>query len=57
MLIAWDGLEHRVAAAVMGCSTTAFTVRVHRARRRLERALGAGEQNQITINPEARSTS
>ncbi len=57
MLIAWDGLEHRVAATVMGCSTTAFTVRVHRARRRLEHALSAEAQNQFPINEEARSTS
>jgi RNA polymerase sigma-70 factor, ECF subfamily len=56
-LIAWDGLEHRVAASVMGCSTTAFTVRVHRARRRLERALSEDGQSPITINAEARSSS
>lgn len=56
MLIAWDGLEHRVAATVMGCSTTAFTVRVHRARRRLERALSTDGQSLLPINEEARST-
>lgn len=39
MLIAWDGLDNRVAATVMGCSTAAFAVRVHRARGRLRRAL------------------
>ncbi len=38
-LIAWDGLDHRAAARVMGCSTGSLTVRVHRARRRLQRAL------------------
>lgn len=57
MLVAWDGLEHRVAAAVMGCSTTAFTVRVHRARNRLRRALRADEYSPVGINREARSTS
>jgi RNA polymerase sigma factor (sigma-70 family) len=40
MLIAWDGLEHRDAARVMGCSPAAFSVRLHRARARLRRALG-----------------
>jgi RNA polymerase sigma factor (sigma-70 family) len=40
MLIAWDDLEHRDAARVMGCSVAAFSVRLHRARGRLRRALG-----------------
>jgi RNA polymerase sigma-70 factor, ECF subfamily len=57
MLIAWDGLEHRAAASVMGCSTTAFTVRIHRARRRLQRALSADGQSPLTLNRQARSTS
>lgn len=57
MLIAWDGLEHRVAASVMGCSTTAFTVRMHRARRKLERAMDTEEPKPMTINEEARSIS
>jgi RNA polymerase sigma-70 factor (ECF subfamily) len=35
LLIAWDGLSHREAAAVLGCSSGALTVRLHRARRRL----------------------
>jgi RNA polymerase sigma-70 factor (ECF subfamily) len=55
MLVAWDGLEHRVAATVMGCSTGAFTVRVHRARRKLERALARQETSPIDVNQEARS--
>ncbi len=54
-LVAWDGLEHRVAATVMGCSTGAFTVRVHRARRRLERALAGEETNPIDVIQEAKS--
>jgi RNA polymerase sigma-70 factor (ECF subfamily) len=57
MLTAWDGLEHRVAAKVMGCSSAAFTVRLHRARHKLERALVASEQNTIDITHQARSTS
>ena len=55
MLVAWDGLEHRVAATVMGCSTGAFTVRVHRARRKLERALAGEQTSQIEVTQEARS--
>lgn len=39
MLVAWDGLTHREAAQVVGCSTATLGVRVHRARRRLAAAL------------------
>jgi RNA polymerase sigma-70 factor (ECF subfamily) len=39
-LIAWEGLDAAAAARVMGCSTTALKVRLHRARRRLRRHLG-----------------
>ena len=35
LLVAWDGLDHRAAAAVAGCSVRAFTVRLQRARQRL----------------------
>ncbi len=35
LLTAWDGLGAAQAAIVAGCSTTAFHVRLHRARRRL----------------------
>ena len=43
-LVAWHDLPARDAAAVLGCSRAAFAVRLHRARRRLERAVGrAGE--------------
>jgi RNA polymerase sigma-70 factor, ECF subfamily len=55
MLVAWDGLEHRVAATVMGCSTGAFTVRLHRARRKLERALAGQETSPIDVTQKARS--
>lgn len=40
-LIAWDGLEVREAAAAMGCSAPNFSLRLHRARRRLLAALRA----------------
>jgi RNA polymerase sigma-70 factor, ECF subfamily len=41
-LVAWHGLSPAQAAKVVGCSRAAYFVRLHRARRRLERAL-AGE--------------
>ncbi|MEU8269096.1 sigma-70 family RNA polymerase sigma factor [Sphaerisporangium sp. NPDC049002] len=41
VLVAWQGLTPRDAARVVGCSPAAFRVRLHRARRRLERAVEA----------------
>lgn len=38
-LVAWHGLAPREAAQVVGCSTAAYFVRLHRARRRLEHAM------------------
>jgi RNA polymerase sigma factor (sigma-70 family) len=35
LLIAWDGLTPAQAAKVLGCSSNALSVRLHRARRRL----------------------
>ncbi|BCL21568.1 RNA polymerase sigma factor [Streptomyces tuirus] len=37
LLIAWEGLTPRQAARAAGCTTAAITLRLHRARRRLER--------------------
>lgn len=42
-LVAWDGLDVREAAQVLGCSQGAFRVRLHRARRKLARRLDAAE--------------
>lgn len=42
-LVAWEGLEIRDAARVVGCSATAFAVRLHRARRRLAQLLESGD--------------
>jgi RNA polymerase sigma-70 factor (ECF subfamily) len=39
LLTAWEGLSATEAATVVGCSTAAFAVRLHRARRRLARVL------------------
>ena len=38
-LVAWDGLESEDAAEVLEITRLAFAVRLHRARRRLQRAL------------------
>lgn len=35
LLVGWDGLDHESAARVMGCTCTAFTKRLGRARQRL----------------------
>ena len=34
-LVAWDGLTARESAASLGCSVSAYAMRLHRARRRL----------------------
>ncbi len=39
MLVDWDGLSNKEAAAVIGCNTATFAVRLHRARRRLGEVL------------------
>jgi RNA polymerase sigma-70 factor (ECF subfamily) len=48
-LVAWDGLTAAEAAEVLDVSRLAFAVRLHRARRRLERAL---EPEPSTAAPE-----
>lgn len=40
LLVAWEGLSQEQAAAVLGVTRNAFYVRLHRARRRLDLALG-----------------
>ncbi len=39
-LVGWEELDLAAAAQAMGCSRATMAVRLHRARRRLERALG-----------------
>lgn len=52
MLIAWDGLDRRAAARVLGCSVPALAVRLHRARRLLASALDpARGQSRPTNHP------
>lgn len=38
-LVAWEGLDHAEAAAVLECSRTAFRVRLHRARSELTKRM------------------
>jgi RNA polymerase sigma-70 factor, ECF subfamily len=56
MLIVWDGLDHRTAAQVMGCTTGSLTVRLHRARRRLARTLQEGEPGRSGLAEQTGST-
>lgn len=50
-LIAWDGLEPREAAAVLGVSPGAVSVRIHRAKARLRRELAAATGRQDRRGP------
>lgn len=47
-LVAWDGLEVPAGAAAAGCSRATFSVRLHRARRRLMKELGLSRHSQTT---------
>jgi RNA polymerase sigma-70 factor (ECF subfamily) len=55
LLVAWEGLDHQDAAIVMGCSTGAFSVRLHRARRKLAASLTGDEQHGTSVPRNARS--
>jgi RNA polymerase sigma-70 factor (ECF subfamily) len=48
-LVAWGELSPAEAAKVLGCSRTAFLVRLHRARRRFEEALGRDDRSDETV--------
>ncbi|WP_283136678.1 RNA polymerase sigma factor [Rhizohabitans arisaemae] len=47
LLVSWEGLDLREAAAVAGCSRPTAAMRLHRARRRLRRLLG--DQPEATV--------
>src|SRR6516164_8128690 len=51
-LVAWHGLKPNEAARVVGCSTAAYFVRLHRARRRLERAMADPPERAVVGQPE-----
>jgi len=55
-LVAWHGLKPNEAAQVVGCSTAAYFVRLHRARRRLERAMADPPERAATEPPERAAT-
>ena len=46
LLVAWDGLSGEQAAKVMGCSANAFSMRLHRARKRLATHLDGVDEPQ-----------
>ena len=52
-LVAWDGLSRSEGARVLGISPSVFSVRLHRARRRLARALS--DMNGRRQEPQPRS--
>jgi RNA polymerase sigma-70 factor (ECF subfamily) len=53
-LVGWEELDLAAAALAMGCSRATMAVRLHRARRRLERALGsAGRAEQRPVSGRA----
>ena len=55
-LVAWEGLAPREGARVLGCSAPAFSLRLHRARRRLSKELAAnGHSSGERIRPRARA--
>ena len=47
LLIAWEGLEPKQAAQVLGCSPNALGVRLHRARQRLTDVLARIERAEV----------
>lgn len=49
LLVAWEGLSNGDAARVVGCSTAAFAVRLHRARGRLRRALRSNPESTVAL--------
>jgi RNA polymerase sigma-70 factor (ECF subfamily) len=53
-LIAWEDLTVADAARVLGVPSSVFSVRLHRARRRLERHLQSPTTTALSATPEAR---
>jgi RNA polymerase sigma-70 factor, ECF subfamily len=56
-LVAWHGLKPNEAARVVGCSTATYFVRLHRARRRLERAMADPPPERAAADPPGRGVS
>jgi RNA polymerase sigma-70 factor (ECF subfamily) len=55
-LVVWDGLDIRAGAAAAGCSRATFSVRLHRARRRLMKELGLSRHSKMNA-PSGREVS
>jgi RNA polymerase sigma-70 factor, ECF subfamily len=51
-LVAWHGLKPNEAAQVVGCSQATYFVRLHRARRRLERAMADPPERAMARPPD-----
>ncbi|MEV5892621.1 RNA polymerase sigma factor [Nonomuraea fuscirosea] len=49
VLVAWHGLSPKEAARVIGCSSAAYRVRLHRARKRLKRAIESVESEEAAM--------
>lgn len=49
LLTAWQGLSPKEAAHVIGCSSAAFRVRLHRARKRLKQAMEPAGQSRPRV--------
>lgn len=52
LLVGWEGLDQRSAAYALGCSVTAFKVRLHRARRKLAALLADETAPVNAVQPE-----
>jgi RNA polymerase sigma-70 factor (ECF subfamily) len=52
-LVAWEQLSVADAARALGCSASVFSVRLHRARRRLARRLAATDASSMLAISEA----
>ena len=58
-LVGWDGLDRDEIATIFGCSTATIRVRLHRARLRFERHLGAAglKRDVVTGHQQSRGAS
>ncbi len=56
MLTAWEELSGPEAARVLGCSATAYRIRLHRARSRLRERLALPEPQSAALRPEERAS-
>lgn len=52
LLVCWEGLDQRSAAFALGCTQTAFKVRLHRARKRLAHLLATEHVTRVEAQPE-----